>query len=156
MAPFTIFPAIDLRQGQVVRLVEGNPQDQTHYDSDPADTAERWLAAGATWLHVVNLDGAFGEEGPANQSYGLQVAQLAGIPSAVIRAAKKHLFELEAASVARDRQPDLFSAPVALAAEAEPPLNPAFLEKLQALDPDTLTPKQALETLYEIRKLLDA
>ncbi len=96
------------------------------------------------------------EEGPANQSYGLQVAQLAGIPSAVIRAAKKHLFELEAASVARDRQPDLFSAPVALAAEAEPPLNPALLEKLQALDPDALTPKQALETLYEIRKLLDA
>ena len=95
------------------------------------------------------------EEGPANQSYGLQVAQLAGIPAAVIRAAKKHLFELEAASVARDRQPDLFTAPAVAPVEAEPAVPPALLDKLQALDPDALTPKQALDALYEIRKLLD-
>ncbi|NBR28951.1 MAG: DNA mismatch repair protein MutS, partial [Betaproteobacteria bacterium] len=96
------------------------------------------------------------EEGPANQSYGLQVAQLAGIPAAVIRAAKKHLFELEAASIARDRQPDLFSAPVVPPAEEEPSVAPELLDKLQALDPDALTPKQALDALYEIRKLLGA
>lgn len=65
-AEFTIFPAIDLRQGEVVRLAEGDPGRQTHYGSDPAAVAERWQAAGAQWLHVVNLDGAFGEAGAAN------------------------------------------------------------------------------------------
>jgi DNA mismatch repair protein MutS len=100
--------------------------------------------------HIVFLHSV--EEGPANQSYGLQVAQLAGIPAAVVRAAKKHLFELEAASVARDGQPDLFAAPVA---PPETALDPALLDKLNALDPDALTPKQALETLYAIRQLLD-
>jgi DNA mismatch repair protein MutS len=92
------------------------------------------------------------EEGPANQSYGLQVAQLAGIPGAVIRAAKKHLHALEQQSVVRDGQPDLFTAP---APQPEPTINPALLDQLNALDPDALTPKQALETLYKIRKLLD-
>jgi phosphoribosylformimino-5-aminoimidazole carboxamide ribotide isomerase len=67
MTGFTVFPAIDLRQGQVVRLVEGDPLKPTHYSADPAETAERWLKAGATWLHVVNLDGAFGESSLANQ-----------------------------------------------------------------------------------------
>ncbi len=93
------------------------------------------------------------EEGPANQSYGLQVAQLAGIPGAVIRAAKKHLIALEQESVARDHQPDLFTAPTVA---PEPAIDPMLLEKLQALDPDALTPKQALEALYELRRFLDA
>lgn len=64
--PFTIFPAIDMRQGQVVRLKEGDPNRQTHYGSNPAETALGWLKAGAQWLHVVNLDGAFGESSQAN------------------------------------------------------------------------------------------
>lgn len=63
---FTIFPAIDLRSGQVVRLKEGDPNRQTNYSSDPAGTARRWLDTGARWLHVVNLDGAFGEGDQAN------------------------------------------------------------------------------------------
>ena len=95
------------------------------------------------------------EEGPANQSYGLQVAQLAGIPSAVIRAAKKHLATLEQDSLARDRQPDLFSATPVAAPQPEPACDPALLEKLRVLDPDTLTPKQALDALYELRRLLN-
>lgn len=56
---FTVYPAIDLRSGQVVRLAEGDPQRQTQYSADPASTARRWISAGARWLHVVNLDGAF-------------------------------------------------------------------------------------------------
>ena len=68
MTGFTVFPAIDLRQGQVVRLVEGDPLKPTYYSADPAETAQRWLKAGATWLHVVNLDGAFGESSSANQA----------------------------------------------------------------------------------------
>lgn len=61
MESFTIFPAIDLRSGEVVRLSEGDPNRQTAYSSDPAETARQFIAAGAEWLHVINLDGAFGD-----------------------------------------------------------------------------------------------
>jgi phosphoribosylformimino-5-aminoimidazole carboxamide ribotide isomerase len=64
---FTIYPAIDLRGGKVVRLKEGDPARMTAYSNDPAETARRWLDAGASWLHVVNLDGAFGESDEANR-----------------------------------------------------------------------------------------
>lgn len=61
MGDFNVFPAIDLRQGRVVRLAQGDPARETSYSDDPRLVAERWEAAGATWVHVVNLDGAFGE-----------------------------------------------------------------------------------------------
>ncbi len=64
---FTIYPAIDLRLGKVVRLKEGDPKRLTAYSDDPADTARRWLQMGARWLHVVNLAGAFGEADAANR-----------------------------------------------------------------------------------------
>ena len=67
MTKFTIYPAIDLRAGHVVRLKEGNPNRQTTYSDDPVDVARRWLEAGAQWLHVVNLDGAFAHNDTANQ-----------------------------------------------------------------------------------------
>jgi phosphoribosylformimino-5-aminoimidazole carboxamide ribotide isomerase len=65
---FTIYPAIDLRGGKVVRLKEGDPARMTSYSDDPAETAQRWIDAGTTWLHVVNLDGAFGESDHANRN----------------------------------------------------------------------------------------
>ena len=65
---FTIFPAIDLRGGQVVRLQKGDPNRQTTYGNDPAAAAAHWISQGARWLHVVNLDGAFGETDGANQA----------------------------------------------------------------------------------------
>lgn len=68
MSSFTLFPAIDLRDGRVVRLQEGDPTRQKIYGDDPAAVALSWLKAGATWLHVVNLDGAFGESDMANQA----------------------------------------------------------------------------------------
>lgn len=66
MSMFTIYPAIDLRAGHVVRLKEGDPTRQTTYSADPAATAGQWLQAGAHWLHVVNLDGAFREKDGLN------------------------------------------------------------------------------------------
>jgi len=63
---FVVFPSIDLRHGHVVRLAQGDPARQTVYGADPAAVAERWLAEGAEWLHVVNLDGSFGTDGTAN------------------------------------------------------------------------------------------
>ena len=65
---FTIYPAIDLRGGKVVRLKEGDPARMTSYSDDPAEMAKRWIDAGAAWLHVVNLDGAFGEGDNANRA----------------------------------------------------------------------------------------
>ena len=53
-----IYPAIDLMDGEVVRLKQGDPQRKTHYSSDPLEIAKRWQQSGARWLHVVNLDGA--------------------------------------------------------------------------------------------------
>lgn len=56
----TIVPAIDLRGGKCVRLLHGDPGRETRYDGDPVDRARAFAAAGATRLHVVDLDGAFG------------------------------------------------------------------------------------------------
>ena len=53
-----IIPAIDLREGRVVRLKQGDYGQQTTYESDPRELAQRYAAAGATWLHLVDLDGA--------------------------------------------------------------------------------------------------
>ncbi|MEP7289094.1 MAG: 1-(5-phosphoribosyl)-5-[(5-phosphoribosylamino)methylideneamino]imidazole-4-carboxamide isomerase [Chloroflexota bacterium] len=54
-----LYPALDLRNGKVVRLRQGDPAQQTIYGDDPLAVADRWIGLGAEWLHVVNLDGAF-------------------------------------------------------------------------------------------------
>ncbi len=73
---FTIYPAIDLRNGRVVRLQYGDPNKQTIFSDDPAAMGRQWLAAGAEWLHVVNLDGAFDEAGAANWAALPQLTRL--------------------------------------------------------------------------------
>ncbi len=67
MRTWDIYPAIDLRQGRVVRLAQGDPNRETEYADDPLRVARRWQQAGAKWLHIVNLDGAFGEHSQENQ-----------------------------------------------------------------------------------------
>ncbi|MCS6849406.1 MAG: 1-(5-phosphoribosyl)-5-[(5-phosphoribosylamino)methylideneamino]imidazole-4-carboxamide isomerase [Anaerolineae bacterium] len=62
---FTIYPAIDLRNGRVVRLLQGDPSQQITYSDNPSAVAKRWVSEGATWLHIVNLDGAFGDQAAA-------------------------------------------------------------------------------------------
>lgn len=62
MIPFTVYPAIDLKEGHVVRLAEGDMQRATVYAADPALQARSFADAGAQWLHVVDLDGAFAGE----------------------------------------------------------------------------------------------
>jgi len=54
-----IYPAIDIKDGKCVRLVQGRADRQTIYSDDPAQVARGWQKAGAHWLHVVDLDGAF-------------------------------------------------------------------------------------------------
>jgi phosphoribosylformimino-5-aminoimidazole carboxamide ribotide isomerase len=73
MRTWDIYPAIDLRQGRVVRLAQGDPNRETEYANDPLRVARRWQQAGAKWLHVVNLDGAFGEQSRENQDALVQI-----------------------------------------------------------------------------------
>ena len=117
------------------------------------------------FLHAV-------QDGPASQSYGLQVAQLAGVPPGVIRAARKHLARLESQALDATPQLDLFApAPcdegdARADAQAPAPADPRAREEdampapalalLDAIDPDALTPREALERLYELKRLASA
>lgn len=75
-----VLPAIDLRNNRVVRLKQGDPDQETVYGDDPVSVAARWEAAGAKWLHVVDLDGAF--EGKPKQKDAIK-AILAGTSMSV-------------------------------------------------------------------------
>ncbi|WP_183292975.1 DNA mismatch repair protein MutS [Cupriavidus alkaliphilus] len=118
---------------------------------------------GIVFLHAV-------QDGPASQSYGLQVAQLAGVPQPVIRAARKHLawLEQQSADATPTPQLDLFAAPptpdgddawdhnpaaTAVSAPALAPEQAAVIDALADMDPDTLTPRAALEALYRLKAL---
>jgi DNA mismatch repair protein MutS len=105
------------------------------------------------FLHAV-------QSGPASQSYGLQVAQLAGVPQPVIRAARKHLSALEAHSVQATPQFDLFAGGIAEVEEssgADEPLQSievtAVMAALAETDPDALSPREALDALYRLKNL---
>ncbi len=95
------------------------------------------------FLHAVN-------EGAASQSYGLQVAALAGVPQPVIKTAKKQLRALEQNSAAQNPQGDLFDMQPDDPAPEEHPLVAALRE----LQPDELSPKEALDRLYQLKKLV--
>ncbi len=114
---------------------------------------------GIVFLHAV-------KEGPANRSYGLQVAQLAGVPREVICQARHYLEKLESS---RDRQTDVMtsrgpqqelplfamtSTPAGIAADPGRTAADSLRAALEAVDPDQLSPRAALETLYELRRLL--
>jgi len=92
------------------------------------------------------------EGGPADRSYGIHVAHLAGIPREVVRAARKHLSELEQQLKPRGPQPDLFSASPST---QEPSAPHPVLDELASLKPDELSPKDALALIYRLRQLLD-
>ncbi|WP_020681886.1 DNA mismatch repair protein MutS [Marinobacterium rhizophilum] len=94
-------------------------------------------------------------EGPASQSYGLQVAQLAGIPRKVIQQARNTLISLEKESNQLQQRQTQQNAPVQNDMFVESTPNPA-IARLQALNPDDLSPREALEALYQLRALADA
>ncbi len=93
------------------------------------------------------------QAGPASRSYGVQVARLAGMPASLVRQARATLEALEARQNAADDQFDLFAAP-----PAPPPLpEPSELvAALDDIDPDALSPREALEALYQLKKLAKA
>ncbi|MGI9273090.1 MAG: DNA mismatch repair protein MutS [Woeseiaceae bacterium] len=93
------------------------------------------------FLHAV-------KPGPANQSYGLQVAALAGVPKTVINRAKSYLATLEAAQATHDNSPQA-SLPLSMASESPEP--DVLRELLDDIDPDSLTPREALALLYKLK-----
>lgn len=70
-----IYPAIDMRGGKVVRLLQGDPEHETIFGENPLEVAQNWIDQGAEWLHMVNLDGAFNQ---ANDNFDIlkQATQL--------------------------------------------------------------------------------
>jgi len=101
------------------------------------------------FLHAV-------KEGPANQSYGLQVAALAGIPKSVTAEARRYLTELERErdalrnSFSPPSQMPLFTTPPPAAAR---PATSAVLDALRAVDPNSLSPRQALDLVFRLQSL---
>ncbi len=74
-----LFPAIDLKNGQCVRLLRGEMSAATVFNDDPAAQARAFVAAGCQWLHVVDLDGAFAGK-PMNQQAVAAIIAAAGVP----------------------------------------------------------------------------
>ncbi|MGH2975264.1 MAG: 1-(5-phosphoribosyl)-5-[(5-phosphoribosylamino)methylideneamino]imidazole-4-carboxamide isomerase [Solirubrobacterales bacterium] len=74
-----LYPAIDIRGGQAVRLVQGDYERETTYDADPVDAAKRWAEEGAEFLHVVDLDGAKAGE-PCNLKVVRRIAEGVSCP----------------------------------------------------------------------------
>src|SRR3954463_11078011 len=74
-----VYPAIDIRGGRCVRLVEGDFDRETVFDAYPVDAALRWVAAGAEWIHLVDLDGAVAGK-PVNLDAIDRVARAIAIP----------------------------------------------------------------------------
>jgi len=91
------------------------------------------------------------EAGPASRSYGIAVAKLAGVPAAVVNHARHALSALEQQQTDARAQVDLFAPP-----PEQPAAEASLLEKsLATLDPDTLSPREALDALYQLKKLLN-
>ncbi|MFG6456029.1 DNA mismatch repair protein MutS [Roseateles sp. BYS96W] len=93
------------------------------------------------------------QAGPASRSYGVQVAKLAGMPASLVRQARATLEALEARSNAEDDQFDLFAAPPAPPPLPEPS---ALVAALDGIDPDALSPREALEALYKLKRIAKA
>ncbi len=74
-----LYPAIDILDGRAVRLLQGDYERETSYEDDPLVAARRWVDAGATWLHVVDLDGARAGE-PVNLDHVAKIVAAVDIP----------------------------------------------------------------------------
>jgi phosphoribosylformimino-5-aminoimidazole carboxamide ribotide isomerase len=74
-----LFPAIDIRGGRAVRLIQGDYERETAYDDDPVVAARRWVDGGARWLHIVDLDGARAGE-PVNLEHIRRIVATVDVP----------------------------------------------------------------------------
>jgi DNA mismatch repair protein MutS len=156
------YDGLALAQACAVQLATGNHAFTlfaTHY-FELTELAGQYEGIANVHLDAVEYDDELVfmhavKEGPANRSFGLHVAALAGVPKAVITLARGYLQALEHQHPLRDaatpRSPQHSAPQLGLFA---PPLPSPAEETLRALDPDSLSPKQALELLYRLKKLI--
>jgi DNA mismatch repair protein MutS len=117
-----------------------------HFDA--VETRER-AGSGIVFLHAV-------EEGPANRSYGLQVAKLAGVPGETVRQAQRYLARLDRFSSGSGAQSELFASPAESSREnVNDDLRERLVDAITRLDLDAMSPRDAQSALYALRKLLD-
>lgn len=79
MSSFTIYPAIDIRGGKCVRLVQGDYNQETVYNDNPVEVAKEWEAKGGAWIHLVDLDGAKAGH-PVNDALIGEIARSVNVP----------------------------------------------------------------------------
>jgi DNA mismatch repair protein MutS len=119
----------------------------TAFPADHKGAANVHVSAAESGRDIVFLHEV--QAGPASRSYGIQVARLAGMPAAVLNQAQLALAALENSASASRAQVDLFAAPP----ESVDARDTAVHAELARLDPDTLSPREALEALYRLKKL---
>ena len=133
----------------------------THYFELTALAAEMQGCANVHFDAVEHKDGIVflhaAEDGPANKSYGLQVAKLAGVPADTLRQAMAYLARIDKFSARHAQQADLFGSGTAAITEDRrvDPRGDELVERLRNLDPDAMSPREALEALYALKKALD-
>jgi DNA mismatch repair protein MutS len=130
----------------------------TRLPSVQPEAANVHLAAAESHKGIVFLHEV--KDGPASRSYGIQVAQRAGIPAAVVRMARRELEKLETQG-SQVPQLALFAAPQAaddasVQAQADTAANDAVRDALAGIDPDLLSPREALEAVYRLKSLVQS
>ena len=139
----------EIRRNAIARIRAGEPlfPQVMGYEDTVVPQLENALIAGhdIVFLHEI-------QSGPASKSYGIQVARLAGMPAAVLNQARHTLDALELQATAAQAQVDLFAAPPA----AETIAASALDLRLAALNPDAMSPRDALEALYQLKALASA
>ncbi len=137
-----------LEQRRCLTLFSTHYFELTRLAQDYAECANVHLGAVEHGHRIVFLHAV--EDGPASQSYGIEVAALAGIPGQVVRDARRRLRALENREIHDERQPDLFAH---LPPEEPEAISHPALTALAQLDPDELSPRAALEQLYALKRL---
>ena len=139
-----------LERNRCLTLFATHYFELTRLNQDYAECANVHLDAVEHRHRIVFLHAL--EEGPASQSYGIEVAALAGVPAAVIRDARRRLRALENREVAAGPQADLF---IDLPEPEPEALSHPVLTELADIDPDALSPREALERLYALKRMLN-
>ncbi len=102
---------------------------------------------GVVFLHTIT-------EGAASQSYGIEVARLAGLPQPVLKNAKESLLNLEVKASSSSPQKDLFSTPLISKSNTGDPLDHPAIRRIKTIKPDDISPKESIQLLYELCQLV--
>ena len=141
--------AAHLHKSQAFTLFATHYFELTEFPADHHSAVNMHVSAVESGRDIAFLHSL--EAGPASKSYGIQVARLAGVPAAVVNHARAALQRLEAQQSASQQQVDLFAAPQASAINSE--ASSAVESVLKGIKPDELSPREALDALYQLKKL---